>query len=66
MFANGVTRAGFDIGDRNAVQAKLMLGALAVPVVGEDLGGSVGRTVLLDIALGRVTVRTVGHGAKIL
>lgn len=66
MFANGVTRAGFDIGDRNAAQARLILGSLAVPVLAEDVGGSMGRTVLLDVSLGRVTVRTVGHGERTL
>ncbi len=66
MFANGVTRAGFDIGDRNAAQARQILSSLAVPVVAEDLGGSVGRTVLLYVTQGRVMVRTVGHGEKTL
>lgn len=64
MFANGATRAGFDIGDRNALKARLVLSSLAVPVVAEDVGGSMGRTVLLDVSLGRVTVRTVGHAEK--
>jgi chemotaxis protein CheD len=66
MFANGVTRAGFDIGDRNIIQARVILTAFAVPVVAEDVGGSVGRTVLLDVSLGKVTVRTAGHGEKAL
>lgn len=66
MFANGVTRVGFDIGDRNIAQARLLLNAFAVPVVAEDVGGSVGRTVILDVSLGRVTVRTAGRGEKTL
>jgi chemotaxis protein CheD len=66
MFANGVTRAGFDIGDRNVAQARVILNAFAVPVVAEDVGGSIGRTVMLDLSLGRVTVRTAGRGERTL
>lgn len=66
MFANGVTRAGFDIGDRNTLEVRRILSSLSVPVIAEDVGGCFGRTVLLDVAQGKVMVRTAGHGEKTL
>jgi len=64
MFPNGASRSGFDIGERNALQARVILSSFIIPVVAEDVGGSVGRTVLVDVSLGSVRVRTAGRGER--
>ncbi len=48
------------IGDRNIDAVKLQLKLLGLKAKAEDLGGSNGRTVRLDVETGRVTVVTAG------
>ena len=58
-----VTAPGFNemfyIGRRNVEMAELALQAAGVKVTARAIGGSVGRTVKLYIADGRVTIRTL-------
>lgn len=58
MFATGGAAEG--IGDRNGKAVEAILAALGIPVIGRDLGGTSGRSVLLETATGRVTVRIPG------
>lgn len=44
----------FDIGRRNVIAAKRYLWRLGLGVVGEDTGGSISRTVTLEIETGKV------------
>jgi len=62
MFAFTSERPGFDIGARNVLQVKRTLKDLGIPLTSEDVGGSWGRTVILDTQTGVVKVRTVGRG----
>ena len=62
MFAFASDRSGFDIGMRNIEQVKRMLSELGVPLVASDVGGSWGRTVILNTETGITKVRTVGRG----
>jgi chemotaxis protein CheD len=48
-----------NIGQRNAQAVKAALTQAQVRVLAEDTGGNQGRTVRLDVATGRVLVRTV-------
>jgi chemotaxis protein CheD len=53
-----------DIGNRNSVSVKIVLNKLSIPVIGEDIGGNKGRTMIFDASSGIVQIRTVGLGIK--
>jgi chemotaxis protein CheD len=54
------------IGARNVRTARETLQRLSIPLRGEEIGGSHGRTVEFDLATGLVHVRSVGGGDRIL
>ena len=62
MFSFTSDRPGFDIGMRNIEQVKRLLNELGVPLMASDVGGSWGRTVILNTETGTTRVRTVGRG----
>ncbi len=66
MFAALMAPDTVSIGDRNVTAAREALDRLGVPIAGEALGGTRGRTVTLDLARGRVEVRSVGQGVHVL
>lgn len=53
-----------DIGSRNCVAVKNALTKVSIPIIGEDLGGNKGRTIVFDAGNGSVQVKTVGLGIK--
>lgn len=53
-----------DVGNRNSLSVKAMLDKIAVPIIGEDVGGNKGRTMIFDTSSGIVQIRTVGLGIK--
>lgn len=53
-----------NIGQRNVVAVKETLKELGIRVVGEDTGGSVGRTMILNTENGEVYIRTIGQPVK--
>ncbi len=63
--ANMLTAPGFtrflDIGSRNVGMAVSTLAALNLKIVGQEVGGNIGRTVRLYVADGRMTIRTAGN-----
>lgn len=59
----GVAR---DIGSDNIAAARAMLTNSAVPVRSEDVGGHVGRSILVDPATQRVIVHTIRDGDRCL
>lgn len=54
------------MGERNVTASRLALAAANVRVVGEVVGGDVGRSVSFDVATGRVDVRSVRDGDRVL
>lgn len=66
LFGQLLKTRGENVGERNVVAARKALAVARIPVVGEDTGGSYGRTVSLDVADGRVTVRSVAKGTRVL
>jgi chemotaxis protein CheD len=62
--ANMLTAPGlansFDIGTRNVEAAHEILRSLRLPITAEEVGGSIGRTVRMYIADGRMTIRMMG------
>lgn len=55
---------GGTVGARNIEAARAALQDARVPLIGEDVGGVVGRTVTLDVATGAFLVKTVRGGER--
>ena len=55
-----------NIGERNALKVKSILKAEGIRILGEDTGANYARTMLLDVATGKVMIRTVGKPEKVL
>ncbi|MCM0650477.1 chemotaxis protein CheD [Clostridium swellfunianum] len=53
-----------DVGNRNSQAVKAVLEKLSIPILGEDVGGNKGRTMIFDTKTGIVQIRTVGLGIK--
>ena len=53
-----------DIGGRNSVIVKQKLKSFSIPLIAEDIGGTKGRTMILDTSNGDVYIKTVGMIAK--
>lgn len=66
MFANLVPAGSMQMGDRNVISSREVLNALAIPIVGEAVGGNEGRSVWFHVAEGKLQVRSVGHGVQLL
>ena len=66
MFGAGAAPGAVAMGERNVVAARQVLAAAGVPVVGEDVLKSHGRSVYFFLADGRVEVRTVARGTVVL
>lgn len=60
MLAHAGLGMNFNIGERNAEAVKKILKEMAIPLRGEDVGGTSGRTMRLYIDTGRLTVKTIG------
>ena len=54
------------IGDRNVDASKEILAMLRIPVLSEDVRGNYGRTIELYSNDGNVTIKTIGHGSKVI
>lgn len=68
VFKFGSSTAGskLEVGARNALATKEILGQLGIRVIGQDVGGTLGRTVTYDTATGEIRVRTVTGGEQSL
>ncbi len=64
MFSFGDKSPISDIGNRNGISVKEVLSKLGIPILSEDLGGSSGRTMIIEALDGKVFIRTVGKGMK--
>ncbi|AWI03654.1 chemotaxis protein CheD [Clostridium drakei] len=53
-----------DIGNRNGIAVKNALKEYSIPILGEDIGGNKGRTMILDTSNGDVKIKTVGMGIR--
>lgn len=66
MFANLLPAGGINIGDRNVAAARQVLAENGVPVVAEDVGSDHGRSVHFFLDDGRVEVRSLKKGNRVL
>lgn len=64
MFAFANATDIMRVGQRNAAASKEILQGLGIPIIGEDTGGSYGRTVQIDLSTGVYTVKTIDKGNK--
>ena len=66
MFAALAPSGSMQMGDRNVIASREVLSGLAIPIVGEMVGGTSGRSVWFHVGDGRVVVRAVGQSEQIL
>ena len=66
MFGNLLPPGGINIGERNVIAVREALAGLKVPIVGEDTGSDYGRSVYLYLEDGRVEVRSLRRGSRVL
>lgn len=66
MFGNMMLTAGVNIGERNVIAVREVLAEIRVPIVAEDTGADYGRSVYLFVDDGRVEVRSLRKGSRVL
>lgn len=66
MFANLVPSGAINIGDRNVAAARNALGAHGILVIAEDVGSDHGRSVHFFLEDGRIEVRSLKKGNRVL
>lgn len=64
MFGSISPAGAIQMGERNVVACREVLEQLAIPLLGEAVGGDYGRTVRLDPGTGRLDVSSIRHGAE--
>ncbi len=66
MFANLLVAGTVSMGERNALAARAALRAAGIPIVGESVGETFGRSVWFDVRRGTAVIRTVGREDHVL
>jgi len=66
MFGNLIPAGGINIGERNIVAVRGALSEAQIPIVAEDVGSDHGRSVFLHLDNGRVEVRSLKKGSRVL
>ena len=66
MFAGLLPSGGLNVGERNIEASRAALRLAGIPVVGEDVGGDYGRSVYFHLVDGRVEVRSLRVGSRVL
>ncbi|GIP36835.1 chemoreceptor glutamine deamidase CheD [Paenibacillus sp. J31TS4] len=64
MFQFGKQTETMRIGPRNIEACRGILGTYGIPIVAEDTGGNYGRTIELDCATGKLSVRSAQNGSR--
>ncbi len=66
MFGTALASGGINIGDRNVAAVRDVLAGAGVPIVAEDTGSNYGRSVFLYVDDGRVEVRSLRGGSRVI
>lgn len=66
MFANLLPAGGINIGERNVTAVREVLAEARLPIVAQDTGSDYGRSVYFCLADGRVEVRSLRRGSRVL
>jgi len=64
MFSFINTDSVLNVGQKNIEMAQALLKELGIKVVGEEIGGTFGRTIEFDLDDGKVMVKTISWGEK--
>jgi chemotaxis protein CheD len=66
MFAGLLPSSGINMGERNVEATRRALEAARIPIVGEDTGADYGRSVYFHVGDGRVVVKSLKSGDRVL
>lgn len=66
MFASLLPGGGISVGERNVAAVRNALTAAGTPILAQDTGGDYGRSVYFCVDEGRVEVRSLKKGARVL
>ncbi|MBI2071805.1 MAG: chemotaxis protein CheD [Gemmatimonadetes bacterium] len=66
MFANLLVAGTVSMGERNTLAARAALRAAGIPIVGESVGETLGRSVWFDLRRGTAVIRSVGREDHVL
>lgn len=66
MFGNLIPAGGINIGERNVAAVRDALAEAQIPIIAEDTGSDYGRSVFLYVLSGRVEVRSLRKGSRVL
>ena len=66
MFGNLLGAGGINIGERNVIAARAALDRAGIPVVADDTGSDYGRSVFFFVDDGRVEIRSLRRGSRVL
>jgi chemotaxis protein CheD len=66
MFGQLVNGTGINVGERNVVATRAALAAAGVPIIAEDTGLDYGRSVYFHLADGRLEVRSLKKGDRVI
>ena len=66
MFSFNSSDEKSSIGYRNAISVKNILEERNIKIVSEDVGGTMGRTIELDMENGELKIKTIGQDIKII
>jgi chemotaxis protein CheD len=66
MFGQLVNGSGINVGERNIVATREALAAAGVPILAEDTGLDYGRSVYFHLADGRLEVRSLKKGDRVI
>jgi chemotaxis protein CheD len=66
MFGSLLPVGGITIGQRNLDATRRALVTAGIPIIAQDVGEDYGRSAFLSVADGRVVVKSLAHGERIL
>ena len=66
MFAQLIPVGGINMGERNVAATRRALDAAGIPIVAHDTGGDFGRSVHFDVGDGRLVVKSLTRGERVL
>ena len=66
MFGNLIPTGGINVGERNVLASRQALDDAGIPLVSEDTGADHGRTVYFHLSDGRIEVRSLKRGNRVL
>ena len=66
MFGNLIGTGGINIGERNVIAVRAALDRAGIPLVADDTGSDYGRSVFFFLDDGRVEIRSLRRGSRVL